>query len=250
MLLFLVLISLCVSKNNIALEKLIFTIDFFRHGDRTPIVLLSKKPYREMMGSGELTPFGMQKMYRLGTKFHKIYIDDYHLLPSHYRNEVIHVYSTDFNRTLMSAQSFLLGLYPLGTGPYLNRKPALPRAYQPIPIHVIPEYQVISEQELLMKISNYFLQAAQKQTPLKSVLFFGHDTTLSKVINALQFPLTSRPPYASNVNFSLFKKDHEIYFVKIFFNNQPMIIPPCKNDICYLSTFLEFIAKRTQTGQA
>ncbi len=46
------------------------------------------------------------------------------------------------NRTIMSAQAFLCGLYPPGTGPLLdNGSPALPGALQLIPVRTVPRDQ-------------------------------------------------------------------------------------------------------------
>jgi hypothetical protein len=85
----------------------------------------------------------MQQEYQLGSRLRKIYIDQYHLLPNSYAAGTLLVQSTYFDRTIMSAQSLLAGLYPLGTGPRLphSQLPALPQAQQVIPIHVIPENQ-------------------------------------------------------------------------------------------------------------
>jgi hypothetical protein len=91
--------------------------------------------------------------------FRKRYIDEYKLLSPTYNPEEIYVRSTDVNRTIMSAQSQLLGWYPDSNYLFLdeeiaqNAKPpmnidnladitnelkldALPFDYQPVPIHV------------------------------------------------------------------------------------------------------------------
>lgn len=140
---FLIFISIVTSLfgtiNVLAKEQLLFAVDLIRHGDRIPVFAIPKSPYHWSEGYGELTPEGMNQEFQLGVQLRKKYIDKYHLLPAHYRSETMYVRSTDVNRTLMSAESCLMGLYPLGTGPQLNSNtPALPAAFQPIPVHTVP----------------------------------------------------------------------------------------------------------------
>ncbi|HLD17039.1 MAG TPA: histidine phosphatase family protein [Coxiellaceae bacterium] len=137
------LLNLLVFCNAYAEEKLIFAVDVIRHGDRTPIHEIPAVPYHWTQGLGQLTPTGMRQEYQLGSHLHALYIDQYHLLPPTYLPETMYVRSTNYDRTLMSAESFLIGLYPLGTGPTLpsSKTPALPQAYQPIPIHTVSQEQ-------------------------------------------------------------------------------------------------------------
>ncbi len=116
-------------------EKLIFSIDIIRHGDRTPIFSIPSAPHEWKEGLGQLTAVGMQQEYQLGLKLHKRYMDEYHLLSKNYSHETMEVKSTDFDRTIMSAECVLLGLYP--SGPKLSSGEfALPNGYQPIPIQI------------------------------------------------------------------------------------------------------------------
>jgi hypothetical protein len=117
-------------------DKLIFALDLIRHGDRTPAFALPKSTYHWPEGIGQLTAKGMQQEYDLGKKMRERYITTTHLLPDNFSSTAMFVRSSDYNRTLMSAESFLYGLYPLGTGPG-----TLPRSYQPIPIHTVPEIE-------------------------------------------------------------------------------------------------------------
>lgn len=128
---------LLTSINAFAKETLVFAVDIVRHGDRTSGLIIPKATHQWAEGVEQLTARGMQQTSQLGALFRKKYVHKYHLLPEHYQNGTMLVFSTDYDRTLMSAESILLGLYPLGTGPLLPRgKPALPGAYQPIPIHI------------------------------------------------------------------------------------------------------------------
>lgn len=121
-----------------AQETLVFAFDIIRHGDRTALREMPKAPHEWSEGLGQLTPIGMQQEYQRGMKFRKQYVDEFHLLPAQFNNKEIYIFSTNSDRTLMSAQSVLLGLYPLGTGPLIPAKnlPALPSRFQPIPIHI------------------------------------------------------------------------------------------------------------------
>ncbi|HVY53840.1 MAG TPA: histidine phosphatase family protein [Gammaproteobacteria bacterium] len=134
---FLIVSLLCLSQQAFANnEKLIFAVDVIRHGDRTPVANPPNVPYQWKLGLGQLTPKGMQQEFQLGSKLRKRYIEDEKLLPASYDADTLYVRSSDFDHTLMSADCFLYGLYPSGTGPS-----ALPSSYQPIPIHTMPLFQ-------------------------------------------------------------------------------------------------------------
>lgn len=159
----------CVNVIAQTKEKLIFALDLIRHGDRTSIGTIPAAPHQWPEGNGQLTEVGMNQEFQLGAKLRTRYIEQEHLLPSHYQGQAIYIRSTDVDRTLMSAQSFLLGLYPMGTGPYLTekkisflniRKPALPNAHQPIPIHTVPQSQ--DDVFFLKHQSQHFRDAVNK----------------------------------------------------------------------------------------
>ena len=87
-----------------------------RHGDRSPIRGLPTSTSTWPEGAGQLTHVGMKQHYDLGRKFRERYVDAMKLLNKSYMgiHEVV-VRSTAKERTLMSAQAFLLGLYPPGS---------------------------------------------------------------------------------------------------------------------------------------
>lgn len=126
--------------NAYAKETLVFAFDLIRHGDRTPLMMIPSSPHTWPEGAEQLTARGMRQELQRGEILRKRYMEQYHLLSPHFQNETMYVYSTDFDRTLMSAQSILLGLYSLGSGPRISTKqPALPVLFQPIPIHTQPK---------------------------------------------------------------------------------------------------------------
>jgi len=133
------LIFLLVSPLIYAEEKIIFAVTLIRHGDRTPSseIKNSKFTYQFPEGIGGLTSLGMHQEYLLGKRMRKRYVDQLHLLPPNYQVGSMYVLSSPLDRTLMSAQSFLFGFYPPGTGPKLNNNiSALPYVVQPIPIYI------------------------------------------------------------------------------------------------------------------
>ncbi len=128
-----------IPGSGLAQDTLIFAIDVIRHGDRTPGSTMPTVAYEWKEGLGQLTADGMRQEYELGVALRKKYVEKTQLLPKHYETGTMYVRSTDYDRTLMSAQSLLMGLYPLGTGPSTDiNTPALPKAFQPIPIHSAP----------------------------------------------------------------------------------------------------------------
>lgn len=130
-------------------SKLIFVAELCRHGDRAPIGEFPSDAMpasRWPEGVGQLTAIGQRAHYELGTRLRAKYVDTGFLSPSYSVNE-LYVRSTDIDRTLMSAMSQLMGLYPPGTAPnadvrvHFGEDPlhenegGLPHMFQPIPIH-------------------------------------------------------------------------------------------------------------------
>lgn len=137
-----IFIALLLSSSVRAEEKLIFAVTVTRHGDRTPFAKIAseKFKYNWTLGLGELTPEGIHQHYLLGKELRARYMEKYGLLTSSYDNSTFYALSTDTNRTIMSAQSFLTGFYPPGTGPVLkNGESALPYVIQVVPIRTLSE---------------------------------------------------------------------------------------------------------------
>ena len=64
----------------------------------------------------------MRQHYNLGSMLRRQYVIDNPFLKSSYNHTEMDVVSTDYNRTLMSVNSFLMGLYPETTGFKLPEK--------------------------------------------------------------------------------------------------------------------------------
>uniref|UniRef100_A0A8C8ALD1 acid phosphatase n=1 Tax=Otus sunia TaxID=257818 RepID=A0A8C8ALD1_9STRI len=113
----------------------------FRHGDRTPIVNFPTDLHKESewpQGFGQLTKTGMKQLFELGQYMRKRYSN---FLNSTYNRQEFYIQSTDYDRTIMSAQSYLSGLFPPTSSQIWN--PEL--LWQPIPVHI---FQKSSERRL------------------------------------------------------------------------------------------------------
>ncbi|CAF3407362.1 unnamed protein product [Rotaria socialis] len=126
-------------------RKLIGTHIILRHGERTPSYLYPTDPNDSHFwpnGLGQLTIRGRLEHVTLGQYIRERYSD---LLNSTYVASEITIRSSDYDRTLMSAYSNLVGLYPSTKNFELpesflhsNTWPeSLP--WQPIPVHTVPK---------------------------------------------------------------------------------------------------------------
>jgi len=122
-LLFIIQFSLTQSKT-----ELKFVYEVFRHGARSPWAPGNKginETSQDIFGEywfnslpgleSELTGMGLRQQYLLGYKMRSRYVDTGFLDKSFNMSQVL-IYSTNVNRTMMSAQSQLFGMYPPGTG--------------------------------------------------------------------------------------------------------------------------------------
>lgn len=191
-----------ISLNALAIERALFAVDVIRHGDRTPVAPLPTARYTWTEDPGQLTAKGMQQEFLLGAALRKKYINEYHLLPVSYSAKTMQVRSSDFDRTLMSATSLLMGLYPLGTGPCLSgtKQAALPQNFQPIPIHAVPQAEdnlIIShpdQKQLDVLLKKYVSQKKDwqmKETQLRPKLAHWSEATGFSITNIMQLDLFS-----------------------------------------------------------
>ena len=107
----------------------------YRHGDRSPYAPYPSYSHASYwpQGFGQLTTVGMQQQYALGEFFKQRYSPD--LFSSNYTRNQVQVFSTNFDRTIMSALSQLAGIFPPSGDQIFE--PSL--AWQPIPVHVMYE---------------------------------------------------------------------------------------------------------------
>nr|XP_033784554.1 lysosomal acid phosphatase [Geotrypetes seraphini] len=109
----------------------------YRHGDRSPIKTYPMDPYQENawpQGFGQLTQVGMKQHWNLGKRLKTRYTG---FLNASYDRQEIYIRSTDCDRTLMSAEVNLAGLYPPDDHQVFH--PNI--SWQPVPIHTVPESQ-------------------------------------------------------------------------------------------------------------
>lgn len=104
----------------------------YRHGDRAPTHLFSEDPNKMKMwpfGFGQLTDIGVRQQFQLGQWLRKRYTN---FLKEKYDPKEIYITSTEVDRTMMSAQSNLAGLY---YNENMNMVPGL--NWRPIPVHLV-----------------------------------------------------------------------------------------------------------------
>ena len=70
------------------------------------------------------------------------------------------------------------------------------------------------------------------------MLFSGHDTTVAPILSAFGVYSGEWPPYASHMEFELFKdKTNSSYFVRMLYNGNAQIIPGCNDEFCPFPVF-------------
>lgn len=144
---YLMVLLLCVFGQSFGESQLRMVTVLYRHGDRSPVKAYPTDPYQESVwpqGFGQLTQIGMQQHFKLGEFLRTRYTG---FLSEPYTRYEIAVRSTDYDRTLMSAESNLAGLYPPNGTQVFH--PGL--IWQPIPIHTVPQDQ---ERLLSFPLSN------------------------------------------------------------------------------------------------
>jgi lysosomal acid phosphatase len=189
-------------------DKLVFVQAVWRHGDRSPTKTFPSDRYQEddwPQGWGQLTEWGMRQHIDLGQKLRKRYVEDLEFLRPDYHNHEIYVRSTDVNRTMISAMSNMLAMYPGAANasgfsyPNIDEWPTYTVngtqvGYVPIAIHTINDNydftlnadMVCPRQKALWKIVEQTPEYIAKTTEKKDLLnnltqITGMNVTLSNL---------------------------------------------------------------------
>lgn len=177
---------------SLALSKVVFVTEISRHGARAPNKLYSfDKSYWDSNLLGELTPTGMRQHYLIGQEFRRRYIEDISLLNDIYNSNELYVQSTSSDRTIMSAWSQMLGLYPLGTGPNVTF-PATP----PLNISEIFKQEIeLGNSALLNNMQVIPINVIQGS---KDTVLHGYDGEACPRIDQIEDALQTSPDYLGN----------------------------------------------------
>ncbi|XP_013196183.2 prostatic acid phosphatase-like [Amyelois transitella] len=130
------LLGYCVLSETLPYESktLRLVVIFFRHGARTPTHTYKSDPFKNYQwpdGLGSLTNVGKLQLYELGKKYRSYYAN---FIPEEYYEKDVYIRSSDKSRCMMSAYTFLAGLYPPTERQMWH--PEIP--WQPIPVHSLP----------------------------------------------------------------------------------------------------------------
>ena len=103
---------ICFAFSVSAQEKMVFATVIMRHGDRTPFDnIAGENPGSWPEGFGKLTELGKKQVYTNGLVMRQLYCPG--LFDSNNAASSVRVFSTDWDRTRLSAQGFLTGLVGL-----------------------------------------------------------------------------------------------------------------------------------------
>ncbi|KAI1706900.1 histidine phosphatase superfamily (branch 2) domain-containing protein [Ditylenchus destructor] len=125
-----------LAESRAQVKTLRFVHAIWRHGDRTPSTIIPSDTNNSAgswkQGLGELTKLGMSQQYRLGQYLRQRY-DGF--LSKEYSPFEIYLRSSDYNRTLTSAQANMAGLFePTDQEMFLKEL-----KWRPIPVHTMPK---------------------------------------------------------------------------------------------------------------
>ena len=160
------IIILSILSFSISDDKLVFLMTHFRHGARAPQRYKNQSAHLDYIlehwnNPGELTGMGQRMHYALGLRNRKKYIEELKFLSENFNPHEILIYSSQINRTLLSAASQLQGWYPFGTGEILKNEQiegALPQVDIPNDI-----------KEKLKNLSNSALPGQMSLAPIRMI---------------------------------------------------------------------------------
>ena len=213
------IIILLISITNQA--ELRWAFEIFRHGARTPYSGMTsdfKDCFNQQwIGLKELTGVGLRQHFLVGYRNRIKYINEAKLIKPYYDPREVYIISTDSNRTIMSANAQIQGLYPPGTGPsiYPNQTE---RAVPPVNTEDIQEeieklneynYTALPYKMNIIPVhsffnADHFIQLQDKKVCPKTLEYYTKNQQRPEVVDFLN-NMTEK--YGDKLNEKLIIKD-------------------------------------------
>lgn len=175
--------------------ELVFVLEIFRTGARNNVYDFDK--WQNNPNIDEITEVGIHQHYILGLQLREKYINDLNFLSPEFNETEFLIYSTDFNRTITSVNSHMLGLYP-------NKTELSPFKNEFIPN--ILNLEASAEVE-------YILKAAYNTFPIHT--FNEKNDILLKALKCQGFNLLILENKENNQILEKLKLDYHEYFLKL-----------------------------------
>lgn len=151
-------------------EELRWAFEIFRHGARSPYSGMNSN-FQDCFGTQwngvkELTGVGLRQHFLVGYRNRIRYMEENHLISKHYDPREVYLISTDTNRTIMSANAQVQGLFLPGTGSNLTENQS-EVAVPPVEKGIYTEekealdsqeYATLPNRMNIMPIHNFFTQ--------------------------------------------------------------------------------------------
>lgn len=99
--------------------------------------------------------------------------------------------------------------------------------------------------DFLVKLKKDMEDVKAEKQMYKYILYSGHDSSILPVMSALKVPLEMNPPYASHIDFEMYK-DGDDYYVRVRFNNKDVELEGGNGGICKLDAFFKIVDKSAQ----
>ena len=183
-------------------NKLRWAFEIFRHGARTPYDGMNKSFHdcfgHQWIGLKELTGVGLRQHFLVGYRNQIKYIKENHLISPIYDPREVYLISTDSNRTIMSANAQVQGLYIPGTGKKLTEEkskkaipPVEPGSYEQAKEALDKDgYATLPNDITIMPVHSFFndehfIQLQDKKVCPKSLNYYTKNQQRKEVIDFL-----------------------------------------------------------------
>eukprot|EP00742_Colponemidia_sp_Colp-10_P004178 GILJ01004457.1.p1 GENE.GILJ01004457.1~~GILJ01004457.1.p1 ORF type:complete len:451 (+),score=61.98 GILJ01004457.1:38-1390(+) len=137
-------------------------LEVCRHGARSPLTFIQGDPNNASTwvgGPGQLTAVGMRQHYLVGHELRRRLVLSSSFLGGSYSASQVWVRSSDFVRTIQSAQSQMFGLFPEG----LTVQASIPAAAG------VPPFQVEGQPEVVKALGNNAMPHRFQPVPIQTV---------------------------------------------------------------------------------